>query len=535
MTTKYYILIMLFLTTSLTFSQDYLNETFDTATFPPTGWEVNKVEGDESWKHSDTKKEAFADSNRSKKQDAWLITPQLNITANAVLRFKTKTDELVPPDNLYIKVSETGKAVADFNKTLKAIKVGENVTKNYQTYIIDLKNYKGKSIYIGFQHKTETVGTDNGASGFYLDDVVVTSTLQKDVAVLSLLSPHQGDLVGSKKVRILIKNTGDIDIEANKIKVSYKYNGVTTNEVVSNALKIGETLDYEFSAPVNVAVGSGPFATTAIVDGDANNSNSGRGNFLKFNSDKSLEENFSGSVFLPSGWTSYYISGPYADKLRKKDETAFIKSTAYAMGNDMLITPKTKIESGYILKFNMNAPDYLQFYADNPSMIAKDELKIKISETDNGKTDFTTTIKTIDLKTHYKKGKYDDNTFKDFSIDLSAYAGKEVYIAFDYTNSDGFGIGINKVEVGKQTALSVEKVSTNPLVQIYPNPTTNFIRINNVENAVVSLFNTSGKQLLSQKISAEDNSIRTEHLASGIYLLKIDEGSAIATRKIIKR
>lgn len=542
MTKNYISFILLLGSTIIASAQDYLTENFDTATFPPTGWTINQVSGTENWIYNSTAQSAFTDAGSSNIEDTWLITPQLNITANAVLRFKAKADELVPPDNLFIKISTSGTAVADFTTESLAIKVGENVTKNYQEYVVDLKAFTGQSIYIGFHHKTEFAFTDswgdtyNGASGFYLDDVKVTSTLNKDVALVSLLSPHSGSLAGDNKVSVLIKNTGDIDIPANQLNVSYSIDGGTiVNETVPTELKIGKTMVYDFTNTATIASGSKTVAVTATTTGDTNNANNSKNYTFTFYTDKSLVEDFSGATFLPDGWSSYYISGPYADRLRQNGSTVLIKSTSSNEGNDMLITPKATIENNYILKFSMSAPDYLQYYADNPSLIVKDELVIKISETTNGKTDFTTTVETINLKTHYGAGVYDDTTSKNFTVDLSAYAGKKVYIAFDYANQDGFGIAINTVEIGSQSTLSSQTITNNPLVSVYPNPTTNYLRIANVENAVASLYNINGQQVLTQKISSVNNTIETQQLANGIYLLRINDGTAVISKKIIKK
>lgn len=540
---KYILFVLVFLNAIVVLAQDYLNESFESAVFPPSGWVVKKVSGVESWKRSKKEKAALADSGSTTIEDAWLITPQLNITSNSVLHFKVKADELVPPDNLFVKISTTSTEVKSFNKEVFAVKVGENASKKYKKYLVDLKPFVGKKIYIGFHHKTEFAYTDshgdsyNGSSGFFLDDVVVTPKQTKDVKMKALLSPHNGDLIENNKAIIIqLKNTGSVDIIENQIKVSYTINNENTiKETVPSELKIGKTMTYKFNNSAKVTKGVHTIKITATIPNDANKDNDTKTYKLKFNTNKSLVEDFSGVDFLPAGWAYHYISGPYADKLRKLNKTAFIKSTAVTLGNDMLITPKTIIQSDYILKFSMNAPDYLNYYVNNPSMIAKDQLTIKISEKGNKKTDFKTVVKTINLKKHYAKGVYDENSYKDFTVDLSAYAGKRVYIAFDYINQDGFGIGINKVEVGNSNVLSVNKIKNNNLVSVYPNPATNYVYINNVKKGMALLYNFSGKEIIRKKISNKDNIIDIQQLASGVYFLRIDKNKAMVTKKIIKK
>ncbi|CAA0171568.1 choice-of-anchor J domain-containing protein [Tenacibaculum maritimum] len=538
---KNYILIVLFLVNTFIISaQNHLNENFDTATFPPEGWIVKDNGGGESW--SQKGNEAFANAGSSTIEDDWLITPQLNLVENSVLRFKAKVDEMVPPDNLFVKVATLGNMTSDFTRELMAIRVGENVTKGFQTYVVDLKEFTGQQVYIGFHHQTAFAYTDvygdsyNGASGFYIDDVVVTSVLTSDIEMKALQAPHNGSLVGNKKIRVLLKNTGDIDIPADQINVSYIVdNGSNIAETVGVALKVGATLEYEFVNMVDMREGVHTIQLVATMNGDSSEGNNAKEYTLVFNNDKSLVEDFSGIDFLPVGWISYFVKGAYADRLRRDGNTVFIKGTSLTEGNDILVTPKIVVEDNYVIKFSMKAPDYLQFYADNPTLIAKDELQIKISEGGNQKDDFTV-LETINLKEHYEAGSYDDVSYKDFSVNLSAYVGKKIYIAFDYANQDGFGISIDNVEVGKQSTLSIKDIHNNDaLVAIYPNPTTNYIRIKNVEKGEVSLFTLNGKKMMVQHISKSKNMIITENLPVGSYLLKINQGSTTSFKKIVKK
>lgn len=74
---------------------------------------------------------------------------------------------------------------------------------------------------------------------------------------------------------------------------------------------------------------------------------------------------------------------------------------------------------------------------------------------------------------------------------------------------------------------------------VYPNPTTNFLKlkINNYESDYLTyhLYQLDGKILDTKKIEDAETSISMEHLASGVYFLKITElNKDIKTFQIIK-
>lgn len=74
---------------------------------------------------------------------------------------------------------------------------------------------------------------------------------------------------------------------------------------------------------------------------------------------------------------------------------------------------------------------------------------------------------------------------------------------------------------------------------VYPNPTTNFLKLKvenyTSENLMYQLYQLDGKILETKKMESLEVSITMEHLASGIYFLKITElDKDIKTFKIIK-
>lgn len=103
---------------------------------------------------------------------------------------------------------------------------------------------------------------------------------------------------------------------------------------------------------------------------------------------------------------------------------------------------------------------------------------------------------------------------------LSAYQTADVWKDFNPING----------------TLSTENFSLIEELKIYPNPTQNtlFIEVGNINNAKIEVSDMLGKTQLSQLLSRSVNTINTEKLTTGIYLLRLisDEGTIL--KKIIK-
>lgn len=87
---------------------------------------------------------------------------------------------------------------------------------------------------------------------------------------------------------------------------------------------------------------------------------------------------------------------------------------------------------------------------------------------------------------------------------------------------------------GKQQS----KVQENAIegLSIYPNPTTGdrvYIATKSNDDKQISIFDVLGKKVLQTTLSSKELNIAT--LTPGVYIIKIEEGDASATRKLIVR
>jgi len=71
-------------------------------------------------------------------------------------------------------------------------------------------------------------------------------------------------------------------------------------------------------------------------------------------------------------------------------------------------------------------------------------------------------------------------------------------------------------------------------LNIYPNPVTSdriYITSKSAQNKEVEIFDVLGKKILQAAISGKE--LNVSNLTPGVYIIKIKEGDATATRKLI--
>jgi hypothetical protein len=87
------------------------------------------------------------------------------------------------------------------------------------------------------------------------------------------------------------------------------------------------------------------------------------------------------------------------------------------------------------------------------------------------------------------------------------------------------------------TTVGINETSINLEMNVYPNPTTNYLILNVVESKGLSyqLFDLQGKLIENKKVTANNTTITMEDLPNATYFLKVTKNSqAVKTFKIIK-
>jgi PKD repeat protein len=104
----------------------------------------------------------------------------------------------------------------------------------------------------------------------------------------------------------------------------------------------------------------------------------------------------------------------------------------------------------------------------------------------------------------------------------------EYNVCLTVSNKYGKHTACKKVVINATTATNEPDFDKN--ISIYPNPISDILNIENLDNQIITVTDVLGKTMLTEKIIAGKNSINISHFPNGTYILKIGN----ATCKIIK-
>lgn len=97
-----------------------------------------------------------------------------------------------------------------------------------------------------------------------------------------------------------------------------------------------------------------------------------------------------------------------------------------------------------------------------------------------------------------------------------------------------FTTGVSAQEIKQQS--KIQETTVIEGLNLYPNPVSNgkvYITSKNDLDKEIIIFDVLGKKVLQTVISSKELNI--SNLSPGVYIIKINEGDASATRKLIVR
>ncbi|AWG23311.1 hypothetical protein FFWV33_18140 [Flavobacterium faecale] len=93
---------------------------------------------------------------------------------------------------------------------------------------------------------------------------------------------------------------------------------------------------------------------------------------------------------------------------------------------------------------------------------------------------------------------------------------------------------VDDIAANHTPSLSV-KGNTLEGVAVYPNPATGVVNVNSVNGGLISVYNTLGAQVLTEKATSVSHQLNVSGLSSGVYLLEFtSEGKSAISKLVIK-
>ena len=176
-----------------------------------------------------------------------------------------------------------------------------------------------------------------------------------------------------------------------------------------------------------------------------------------------------------------------------------------ARNNDWLISPKLTLPSQ-----DAGMSFFVKAYADYEPEI----YNVLISETDDNLESFKMVGSTREA--------YAD-AWTEVNVDLSEYAGKDVYLAIQCVSEDMFVFMLDDIKVSKPVSSVAENAVA--MLSLYPNPATEMIVISSGGSAIekVDIYNAAGALVYSSPASDSSNfRYNVSSLDAGIYFAKVE-------------
>jgi hypothetical protein len=248
-----------------------------------------------------------------------------------------------------------------------------------------------------------------------------------------------------------------------------------------------------------------------------------------------FSENFDAATSLPAGWASFRG----ANGLGTGFDWTFIATTRnYSPPNSAFVRYEANtggINEDWLVTPLVNLTNYtgvnLTFYGGQQYTAAyTTSYEIKVSTTSQTDIASFTTIESYSEADFASTGVAAFVAADMKSVDLSAYDGQQIYIAFVMAQDDGDNWFVDNVAVtGTLSNIDFESSNTN----VYPNPTTGIVTIQHNETLEsVKVIGLLGNVV---KSFSNTNTIDLSDLNSGTYLINIvAENGETITKKVVK-
>lgn len=536
----------LFTKTTSIFSEDFTNA-------PDTAWRYYDNDGDGyTWEYDSYYENmvsySYDDYNyEALYPDNWLITPQITIPANgAVLSYGYFAyDEDYYSEVYSVMVSPSGSDNID--SFYVPIVSDDMLTSDaYMTNTLSLNLFAGQTVRLAFVHHN-----CYDEWGLGLDDIEVYSLDSVDLAVTGTNVRPVSQSNASATITADVENLGFAAI--NNLTVYCDINGTVTNATIASIPSM-QTATASFTG-INLSnLGTYNIKLYVADPDDADNTNDTLSVTTTVLPAYSLTWDFEGDTNLPAGFTTgrYDNGTAYSEGFFPNNEAwvvfddtehgwlepgfeggvrvAMAESwfdendnglykTAYP-ANRWLITPSIRLTTGNYFVWDAYSMDseYLEDY------------KVRISTTNTDTASFTTLATIIE----------EEGTWQRRLVDLSAYAGQDVYIAIQYISDDMFRLLVDNLKIAGLATLTPDGPEPEGLetadgsdINVYPNPTTGVITVAAANIIRIEVIDAMGRVAMTQNGSA--NTMNISALAEGVYTLRVATENGVSMKRIVKK
>ena len=220
-------------------------------------------------------------------------------------------------------------------------------------------------------------------------------------------------------------------------------------------------------------------------------------------------------VFNKQGITPTVPTSAQFDANTGNKVMACFNATSSPWNNDWLISPKMKLgASGNVVSFW--AKPINELYGE-------EKFNVLVSTTDTNVASFTKVNTSLIVTEPIVE-------YAEYTFNLDAYAGKDVYIAIQCVSDDQFALLVDDFKV-VGNVLAVSDVSKKAF-SVFPNPTTDYLTFNQKVNSA-QIYDMAGKLVASPAVV--DSKVDVKSLQNGTYVLKVSTDAGATSHKFIKK
>ena len=253
------------------------------------------------------------------------------------------------------------------------------------------------------------------------------------------------------------------------------------------------------------------------------------GDYTQIDNDASPTYNSADYDFTNEGYTGTGIiwnatatdpvsTGTNADVHTGDKGLYFIAATSL-LNDDYFITPVVDLTVASGSSFSFWAKSITDAYG-------LERFEVLLSTTGTNQGDFTENLSNGEIMAPI--GDYTEYTF-----DLSAYDGMQVYFAIHYVAQDSFILQMDDFKVEATTLGIADQNFNNFTYFVDASSQLNLVASTAMNN--VTLFNVLGQQVLSQKLANSNETVNIAGPQSGVYLATVTIDGASKTFKIAKK
>jgi hypothetical protein len=180
-----------------------------------------------------------------------------------------------------------------------------------------------------------------------------------------------------------------------------------------------------------------------------------------------------------------------------------------------LITPKVKLGSfGNFIEWNARSQD-----ASFP-----DDYLVLVSRT-------TPTIAAFEDTIAKLSAEFVDWTTRTVDLSLKGFNDDSVYVAFVNKTNNGYKLYIDDIRIWKEDPASLIEVSNVNTVDVFPNPSTDFVKISTIDAfKSATIYTLNGEEILT----STNQKIAIHAIENGVYFISIATSKGIVSVRFVK-